>query len=109
MSINRSNQNWPDSEVTELPSQESSYVFYLKDAWRVFFNGIVPDTTWNCKGAAEAQLDLLKSGYSVMQENGVIKHRCDSVTQIPRKENETMLEYVDRFLASESLSEMERR
>ena len=38
------------------------------------FNGIVPWTTWTERGAAEAQLSLLKSGYSIITENGGIKH-----------------------------------
>ena len=49
-------------------------VFTIGRGWQLCFNGVVPVDTWNDKGGAEAQLSLLKSGYSVMQENGVIKH-----------------------------------
>ena len=49
-------------------------VFNLKGNWRLCFNGIVPMITWRDKGAAQAQLSLLNSGYSVLQKDGTITH-----------------------------------
>ena len=48
--------------------------FQLRDGWHISFHGVVPVTTWDSKGAAEAQLSLLRSGYSQMGEGGVIRH-----------------------------------
>lgn len=48
--------------------------FNIHGSWRLSFKGIVPLIAWKTKGAAEAQLTLLKKGYSVMTDSGVIKH-----------------------------------
>ena len=49
-------------------------VFRLRSQWRLVFNGKVPVTTWSQKGAAEAQLELLKKRYSEIGEDGIIRH-----------------------------------
>jgi len=49
-------------------------VFHLHGAWRICFQGIVPTAAWRERGPAEAQLSLLKSGYSIIQQDGTIKH-----------------------------------
>ncbi len=64
-------------------------VFQLRDGWRVIFKGAVAKGTWADKGAAEAQLDLLKKGYSALTAGGDIKHigakAKDAVMDGPRK------------------------
>jgi hypothetical protein len=48
--------------------------FNLHGNWRLCFNRIVSPSCWSTKGAAEAQLALLLSGYSKMLADGTIKH-----------------------------------
>ena len=38
-------------------------VFFLKDCWKVLFNGIVCSPDFQSKGAALAYLSLLENGY----------------------------------------------
>ncbi len=52
----------------------TNVVFYLKGSWQILFNGIVPRTTWQEKGSAEAQLALFESGYSELTYDGIIVH-----------------------------------
>jgi hypothetical protein len=61
-------------------------VFFLKGAWQLMFNGIVPTTTWPARGPAEVQLYLLRKGYSVLTPEGSIKHLDPK--------SDSMLEYV---------------
>lgn len=49
-------------------------VFQLRDGWHVAFRGIVPRATWPERGPAEAQLSLLQKGYSILLDDGTIKH-----------------------------------
>jgi len=49
-------------------------VFQLRDGWHLIFKGAVASASWADKGAAEAQLDLLKKGYSILTPGGGIKH-----------------------------------
>lgn len=54
---------------------KKSEVFQLRDGWHLMFNGMVPVATWQERGPAEAQLALLKAGYSVLTDDGCrIKH-----------------------------------
>ena len=49
-------------------------VFFLHNAYHVIFNGVVVRAEWQERGPAEAQLSLLKSGYSVLTSSGGVKH-----------------------------------
>ena len=49
-------------------------VIRLRDGFHVAWKGVVSSATWRDKGPAEAQLDLLRSGYSAMTMEGRIKH-----------------------------------
>lgn len=53
--------------------------FQLRDGWHLIFKGVVAKPKWSDKGAAEAQLDLLKKGYSTMDVSGNIKHKGSDV------------------------------
>jgi hypothetical protein len=58
------------AKVKLLPNE----VFCLRGHWMLVYNGVVPSTTWGSRGAAEAQLDLLRSGYSVITLDTGIRH-----------------------------------
>lgn len=80
---------WPDGKAffypmhVVMPIGVKNEVFNLRGAWRLIWNGVVPATTWADKGGAEAQLSLLRNGYSVLCTDGRIKHvgamRCEVV------------------------------
>ena len=52
--------------------------FYLPDGWRVRFGNKVARAVWHEKGPAEAQLSLLRSGYSVLRPDGHIVHKPEA-------------------------------
>ena len=60
--------------MIHLTCSTKDQVFVLRDGWHLIFNGVVPRITWTSRGGAEAQLDLLRSGYSVLTPTCDIKH-----------------------------------
>ncbi len=71
---------WPDGQAFFYPlhmaqrAEAKDQVFNLRGAWRLMWHGVVPATTWRDKGAAEAQLALLRSGHSVLCADGSLRH-----------------------------------
>lgn len=49
-------------------------VFRLRAAWKLIWNGVVPATCWQDRSGAEAQLDLLRTGYTVLCEDSTLRH-----------------------------------
>lgn len=46
----------------------------FQDGWKIRYEGILSQATWANQAAAEAQLDLLIKGYSIMSANGYLNH-----------------------------------
>lgn len=68
------------AEVSEFNSRVSAddqgEVFRIREAdgYRVRFGGVIASASWQDKGAAEAQLSLLRKGYSFICSDGRILH-----------------------------------
>lgn len=60
--------------MIHLNLETKDQVFRLRDGWRLIFNGVVPRAEWQERGPAEAQLNLLRSGHSVLTPESGIKH-----------------------------------
>ena len=73
-------------------------VFQLRDGWHLIFKGAVAKANWADKGGAEAQLALLKKGYSSLLPDGTIKHSAKSA------EDENTIIYGKRPVVRKTLS-----
>jgi len=49
-------------------------VVRLRGGWHVVWQGQMPVTSWTDKSGALAQLALLRSGYTVLAEDGRLRH-----------------------------------
>jgi hypothetical protein len=63
-------------EGPEAPMSDNC-VFLSKNGWQLCYKNIVPATTWQNRGAAAAQLDLLEREIDILLPSGTIKHGTD--------------------------------
>ena len=69
-----------------MSAQRRTEVFRLRDGFHIVYQGIVARALWPEKGPAEAQLGLLRSGYSTISDEGYIfRNNGDEPSGPPRQ------------------------